>query len=73
MGLVLRPGLHHAFQPKDVLALSLNGEKRFSSRKVLLQPSRHAYALAQPEFGDAATQFAATCEEGLKALAEGSS
>lgn len=89
------------YQPKDVLALSLNGEKRFPSRKVLMQFGRHAcglsnrrataivarmaegmrkaltemaaYALAQPDFGNAAARFATTYEDGLAALEEGSS
>lgn len=89
------------YQPKDVLALSLNGDRQFPSRKVLMQFSRHAcglssrqataivervvggvrkalvemkaYTLAQPDFGDAATRFATTYEDGLAALTEGSS
>lgn len=33
------------YQPKDVLALSLNGDRRFPSRKTLMQFSRHACGL----------------------------
>jgi serine/threonine-protein kinase HipA len=33
------------YQPKDVLALSLNGDRQFPSRKVLMQFSRHACGL----------------------------
>jgi serine/threonine-protein kinase HipA len=89
------------YQPKDVLALALNGEKRLPSGKVLMHFGRRAcgltnrraaaiagrvvegvrkaltemaaYALAQPDFGDAAARFATTYGDGLAALAEGSS
>ena len=33
------------YQPKDVLALALNGDRQFPSRKVLMQFSRHACGL----------------------------
>jgi serine/threonine-protein kinase HipA len=86
------------YQPKDVLALSLNGDRRFPSRKSLMHFARHAcgltnrqatvivrrvvqgvrqavsdmaaYSDAHPHFRDAARQFFAAYETGLRDLTE---
>jgi serine/threonine-protein kinase HipA len=55
------------YQPKDVLALSLNGDRQFPSRKVLMQFSRHACGLSNRR----ATAIVGRVVEGVrKALVE---
>jgi serine/threonine-protein kinase HipA len=39
------------YQPKDVLALSLNGDRQFPTRNVLMQFSRHACGLTKRQAG----------------------
>jgi serine/threonine-protein kinase HipA len=50
------------YQPKDVLALALNGERQFPSRKVLMQFSRHGCGLSNRR----ATAIVERVVEGVK-------
>ena len=84
------------YQPRDVLALTLGGERQFPSRKSLMKFSRHAcglssrraemivarvvagvqragadmasYALAHPDFADAARRLGEVYAQGLESL-----